>query len=71
MSDTVTVSKVINGSLAQKAGFLPGDIIISINGKEINDILDYRFYLSEKNIVLSVHRGPELFDIKINLNSSI
>lgn len=61
----VTIYSVKEGSTAAKHGILPGDIIISINGHEIRDVLDYRFYLTEKSIELKIHRGPELFDVKI------
>ncbi len=61
----VKVSEVIKGSPAAKAGLLPGDYIISINDKEINDVLDYRFYLTEKKVKIKVHRDAELFDVVI------
>ncbi len=53
---SVTVSGVIGNSPAAKAGIQPGDILISINGNEICDVLDYRFYESERNPVLRLSR---------------
>ena len=35
---------------AAKAGVLSGDTLVSINGNEICDVLDYRFYLAESHI---------------------
>lgn len=61
----VTIKSIERGSPAAKHGLLPGDILISINGHEINDVLDYRFRLTEKKIILTIHRGPELFDVTI------
>ena len=46
----VTVSSMENGGLAQKHGVEVGDKIISINGHEINDILDYRFYETDRRL---------------------
>ena len=61
----VTISSVEPSSPAAKAGLRAGDILISINGQDINDVLDYRFYLTEKRVTLKIHRGPELFDVSI------
>ncbi len=61
----VTICGVERASLAEKHGIKPGDILISINGNNIRDVLDYRFRLSEKKVVLKLHRGAELFDITI------
>ncbi|MBQ9901148.1 MAG: DUF512 domain-containing protein [Clostridia bacterium] len=44
----VTVSETQSGGLAEKHGMEPGDRILSINGNEINDILDYRFYETDR-----------------------
>ncbi len=46
---SVTISSVVPGSAAQKAGILPGETLISINQNDICDILDYRFYETEKS----------------------
>ena len=44
---------------ADKVGIKPGDVLLSINGNEINDVLDYRFYLAEKKIELNIERDGE------------
>ena len=49
----VTVSKIVRGSFAEKKRINAGDKLISINGNSINDVLDYRFYLNEKKLVLA------------------
>jgi len=53
------------GSRAARAGILPEDILISLNGHEIADVLDYRFYLAEREITLLVHREAELLEFHI------
>lgn len=44
----VKIIKVEKGSRGWRAGIEAGDMLLSINGNEIKDILDYRFYLTEK-----------------------
>ena len=61
----VTITGVEKASPAAKHGILPGDILISINGHDINDVLDYRFRLTEKKITLLIHPGPDLKEITI------
>lgn len=47
---SVMISGVEKGSLAKKAGILPGEELVSINGNEILDVLDYRFYMTEERL---------------------
>ena len=61
----VTITDVLPGSRAAAAGVCAGDILLSINGHEIRDVLDYRFYLTERRVTLALHRGPELLDVTI------
>ncbi len=61
----VTITDVGVGTLAARAGIQPGDVLISVNSHEIRDVLDYRFYIAETHLTLTVHRGPELFDVTI------
>ncbi len=53
----VTVSSTQNGGLAQKHGVEAGDKIISINGNEINDILDYRFYETDRRLQILLEKS--------------
>ncbi|MBR2848133.1 MAG: DUF512 domain-containing protein [Clostridia bacterium] len=61
----VTITDIVKGSLAARAGVRAGDILISVNGHDIRDVLDYRFYLAESRLTMKIHRGPELFDVSI------
>lgn len=61
----VEITGVEKKSVAEKAGIRKGDKLISINGNEITDILDYRFYITEKSIIISVCRDGEKLDFKI------
>ena len=38
------IKSVDPGSPGQLAGILPGDTLVSINGKDVVDVLDYKFY---------------------------
>ena len=61
----VQITDVLPRSRAEKAGVLSGDILVSINGREIRDVLDYRFYLADKKITLLLKRGNESFEATI------
>ncbi len=61
----VEITEVTLGSLAEKNGVLAGDILLSINDHPISDVLDYRFYLTERRVTLSLHRGPDLLSVTI------
>ena len=57
----VNITFVESNSRAKKAGICENDILVSINGREINDVLDYRFHLAHKKIDVCVLRdGKEL-----------
>ena len=58
----VRITDVLPHSRAEKAGIRPEDKLVSINGKEIHDVLDYRFYLAEKKVKLVFKRNEELLE---------
>ncbi|MBQ7875945.1 MAG: DUF512 domain-containing protein [Clostridia bacterium] len=45
---------VAEGSIAEEIGLEPGDVILKINNQEVKDILDYRFLMSDEEILLTV-----------------
>lgn len=55
----VKVISVEKGSHAEKAGVKAEDMLISVNGNDVNDILDYRFYTTEKKLTLILERTGE------------
>lgn len=61
----VNISGVVPGSIAQKRGILPGDTLIRINGSEIRDVLDYRFYIVDKKLDLLLCRNGETYSVEI------
>ena len=61
----VRITDVMPHSRAEKAGLKPEDKLISINDKEIFDVLDYRFYLAEKKVKLTVERDGKLLEAVI------
>jgi len=48
-----------------KAGISAGDILVSINGNKIRDVLDYRFYLTERLVQLLLLRDGEELSVTI------
>ena len=62
----VRITDVISGSIACELGIKKDDILISINGFPINDVLDYRFYLTDEEITVEIERNgkSQLFDIE-------
>lgn len=61
----VKIVSVDKNSRAEHAGIQSGDILISINGREICDVLDYRFFLAEKSISLKLERNGSEYEVFI------
>ena len=50
----VVIAEVQKGTPAEKAGIRAGEILRSINGNEINDVLDYRFYMTDRRLEIEL-----------------
>ena len=48
------ITEVESGSLAERAGIKSGDELISINGKIIRDVLDYKFYSYDRRLKIQL-----------------
>ncbi len=61
----VEITDVLPRSRAAKAGLRASDVLISINGHEINDVLDYRFYLADTHLLLAITRDGVAMQFEI------
>ena len=53
---SVKIFSVEPGSPADKKNISAGDTLISVNSHEINDVLDYRFYINDTRLVLETEK---------------
>ena len=63
--EMVTITDVASESRADKVGVRAGDVLVAINKNQINDVLDYRFYLASKSVTLLVLRDGKQKKFKI------
>ncbi len=52
------ISGVEQGSLAERHGIKPGSTLLKINGHDITDVLDYRFYMVD-DVLRVLWKSPE------------
>ena len=50
----VKITQVLGGSIAENKKIAAGDTLLTINGKEIRDVLDYRFYINDIKLRLAI-----------------
>ncbi len=58
---SVIIGGVKKGSIAFKKGIKAEDLLLSINGNEIMDVLDYRFFENDSKLILSLCRNGKEF----------
>ena len=68
------ITKITSGYMEQIAAVITTDTtkaqtafsdnLISINGREIRDVLDYRFFLAEREITLTLLRNGEEYELR-------
>ena len=56
----VQILSVTKNSPADKAGVRAGDILLTVNGETVCDVLDYRFYAVDANSTVTVSRDGQL-----------
>lgn len=50
------IRSVQPGSIAWEMGIEPGDRLLSVDGQEIEDVFDYRYYIEEEEILLLIEK---------------
>ena len=66
---SVIIKSVKNWSVAFFKGIKAGDKLISVNGNEINDFLDYDFYMGEEKLCLEIEHKEKIKKINIRNKS--
>lgn len=59
------VAQVSPGSIADEIGIEPDDLLVSINGHPLRDVIDYQFYSAEEELVLHIRRGHRVHRIEV------
>ncbi len=61
----VKITEIDKNSKLYASGVREGDVLVSVNGNEIRDVLDYRFYITESETEFKFKRENEEFSVKI------
>ncbi len=60
------ITKVISNGIAEEVGIEENDVLLSINGNKINDIIDYKFLSADEEIVLEIEKSNgEVWEIEV------
>ncbi|MBR5979668.1 MAG: DUF512 domain-containing protein [Oscillospiraceae bacterium] len=52
----VKIANILEGSPASKLNIAPGEMLVSVNGEEIEDVLDYGFYTAAEELDIVIRR---------------
>lgn len=61
------ITSIAPGSIAEEVGIEKNDALISINGKKVNDIIDYKFLSDDEELVIEIEKADsgEIWEIEI------
>jgi len=64
------IISVASNSIAWEMDLEPSDLLISINGQEVKDILDYRWLMAEETLLVEVQKpSGEVWELEIEKDS--
>lgn len=61
----VKITEIEKDSRLYGCGVKVGDVLVSVNGNEIRDVLDYRFYITERELTLLFSRDGEEYTVSL------
>ena len=50
------ISEVLSGSIAEELELVSGDILLSIDGNFLQDMIDYKFYCKSEFITIEIKK---------------
>lgn len=61
------IKEIINNSIAEEVQIEPGDSLISINGSTINDILEYKYLITDEYLFIVLEKGNgDIWELEID-----
>jgi putative radical SAM enzyme (TIGR03279 family) len=71
LHNKIKICIVQPGSIAEEAGVEAGDLLLSINGQDIKDIFDYRYYQASEELLLEIEKPDgEMWEIEVEKDES-
>lgn len=65
-SEICKIIEVTSGSIAEEIGIEPGDNLLSINGESIRDVFDYRFLMTNEELLLEIEKcNGEIWEMEV------
>lgn len=67
------IQSIVPGSTAEELGLQSGDVLHSINGRRIRDVIDYRFLVADEFVELEVERAGErtVFEVEKDADDTL
>ncbi|MFT9497371.1 PDZ domain-containing protein, partial [Anaerosolibacter sp.] len=53
------ISEVVPDSIGERIGLEKGDILLSINGQKIEDIIEYMFFIADERLDVLIKKQNE------------
>ncbi len=66
---SVTIFGIDENSIAEELGIAKGDILLSVNGEQFADALEYKFLIAEEYVELEIQQGDEIVVYEIEKES--
>lgn len=68
---SVKIKSVKKNSSAYRAGIISGDVLLNIDGNEICDVLDYRFYADAGACTFCIKRGDKEINLTVDCENDL
>ena len=66
-----TIASVVPGSIAEEAGIEPGDVLLTIDGRNVRDIFDYKLSIMREELVIGMEKpNGETWEIEVEKDAN-
>ncbi len=66
----IRVTAVVHGSIADQIGLVPGSELLTVNGRELEDFLDWEFHTAEEEFTLEA-RQPDGTELEVEIERDL